>query len=79
MDTATLAEAVLAEALKRYDQGGWDVLVECWTTEEFERFWADGEQFGTPRPTTVAEAITSVEGVVSVWADQQADARNSAF
>lgn len=34
---------------------------------------------GETRPIAVAEAVASMEDVVGVYADRQADGRNSAF
>lgn len=80
MTLEKLAEAVLAEAQKRYTEGGWDVLVECWTVEDIVARWKrDEAECSVPLPRTAEEAIESFQGVVAVWADQQADARNSAF
>lgn len=75
MGLQELVEAVEAEALARYSEGGWDVLVECWTAEEYDSYWRELPKY----PATAEEAIASVGGLVSVWADRQADARNSAF
>lgn len=76
----TLVAAVNEYAIEHYEDGGWDVLVECWTSEEYLRFWQEGEsEFGNPMPKTAEEAIDSMRDLVSVWDDRQADARNSAF
>jgi hypothetical protein len=69
--STSMVEAVKAHALEHYEDGGWDVVVECWDDEQI------AEQIAGA--TTVAEAVAAFAGVVSVWADQQADARNSAF
>jgi len=66
-----LIDAVKAHANDNYDKGGWDVIVECWTDGEIAD-WIRGAQ-------TEKQAIDSFLPLVSVWADQQADARNSAF
>lgn len=79
MSDVTLAEAVLAEAARRYEDGGWDVLVECWTTADFTEHWDSMVQYGETRPATVLQALASVSSLVDIWADRQADARNSAF
>jgi hypothetical protein len=76
----TLAKLVYAHALLHYEDGGWDVIVECYTTDSIVSQWIHlNDEYETPLPTTEAEAIQSWEGVVDVWADRQADARNSAF
>ena len=68
---AELVEAVKAFALAHYEDGGWDVIVECWTDEDI------ADRIGRAR--TPGGAIAKFKGVVSVWADRQADAINSAF
>jgi hypothetical protein len=32
----TLVEAVKAHAVKNYEQGGWDYVVECWSSADIE-------------------------------------------
>lgn len=66
-----LVEGVKAHALAHYEDGGWDVVVEC---------WGDGQIAEHVKGArTIAGAVRRFEDVVSVWADRQADARNSAF
>jgi len=61
------AEQVMAHAVEHYNDGGWDVIVECWTIEDLANARTeDGSWVG-------------IEGAVDVWADRQADAINSAF
>ena len=69
--TALLVEAVKAHALAHYTRGGWDVIVECWDDAEI------AEQIGNA--STVKNALAAFAGLVDVWSDRQADARNSAF
>jgi hypothetical protein len=72
----SLAEAVMRYAEAHYEDGGWDVLVECWTVEML----AESLEEYPPEPLTEEEAIDQWRtGVVAVWADREADARNSAF
>lgn len=66
-----LVEGVKAHALAHYEDGGWDVVVECWEDAQIAEHIEGAD--------TVEEAVQRFEGVVSVWADQQADARNSVF
>jgi hypothetical protein len=54
-----------------YSDGGWDVIVECWSDADI------AEAIGRAR--TLAGAIRKLRTFVSVMADRQADARNSAF
>jgi hypothetical protein len=63
---STAAE-VMAYAEAHYNDGGWDVIVECWTLDDLRQArHLDGSWDG-------------VLGAVDVWADRQADAINSAF
>lgn len=68
-----LIAAVRAHALRHYDDGGWDVIEEAWDDEDIQ------ECIESFKATTEAEAIEAVGRIVSVYADRQADARNSAF
>lgn len=69
-------EAVKAHALAHYDDGGWDVIVECWDDQQI----ADALANAVDVIETPEQAIAHFgDGVVAVWADQQADARNSRF
>jgi hypothetical protein len=69
-----LAEAFYAYAEAHYTDGGWDVIVECWEHPQI------AEAFAAEGVTTMEQALScSIAGAVSVWADRQADARNSAF
>lgn len=67
----SLVEAVKAHAKAHYEDGGWDVIVECWEDADIEKVIAGAR--------TERGAIRKVAVVVSVYADRQADARNSAF
>lgn len=69
-----VAKAVYAHAEAHYEEGGWDVIVECKTINDLEREVEDAQLF-TPEKAIAWYA----SGAVSIWADRQADARNSAF
>lgn len=76
MAVSTARQAVIdgvkAHALEHYTDGGWDVIAECWSDDQI--------MDATIKCRTVAGAVKLLQdGVFSVWADQQADARNSAF
>jgi hypothetical protein len=73
-ETMDLARAVLAYAREHYNDGGWDVIVECWDLQDI-----CASLTKDPQPTTVDAAVDSFRGAVSVWKDRQDDARNSAF
>lgn len=68
----TKVEGVKTHALEHYEDGGWDVIVECWEDADIIEHTAEVD--------TAEEAIALLQhGPVAVWADRQADARNSAF
>jgi len=67
-----IIEAVKAHALEHYEDGGWDVIVECYDDEMLADRLKDC--------STAEEAIESLRSCeIDVWSDRQADARNSAF
>lgn len=75
-----LVDAVMAHAEAHYEDGGWDVIVECWDDEEIaELLRASRNSRGTNRSAvrTPSAAIKRVAEVVGIYADRQADARNS--
>jgi hypothetical protein len=71
-----MVEHVKAHALAHYNDGGWDVIVECWEDKEIVDWLTDPTM---PAVTTNALAIERMFILVEIWADRQADARNSAF
>jgi hypothetical protein len=71
MTTEELVAYVKQYAMDHYEDGGWDVVVECFTDAEIE------ERIGKAR--TPKGAIRKFASLVDVWSDRQADARNSAF
>lgn len=73
MSDTFLAPAIYKYAEDHYTDGGWDVIVECWTLDMIEEYLI---KRGV---RTFAEAIAAMKDLVDVWADQQADAINSAF
>lgn len=71
MNTTDLVQAVKTHAEAHYEEGGWDVVVECMTDEDI------ANQIG--KASTVKGALAKFSGPVAVYQDRQADARNSAF
>lgn len=69
--TKALVEAVKRHATEHYNDGGWDVIVECWSDDELAHTIRGAK--------TVRGALRKVGTIVSVYADRQADAENSAF
>lgn len=68
-----LAKALYAHALDHYNDGGWDVIVECWSLDDI------ADRLATEGATNLAEAIEAFDSLVDVWADREWDAINSAF
>jgi len=62
-------DAVKAYALEHYNDGGWDVIVECWEDTDILECIGDAR--------TVEDALARVSVLVDVFADRQADARHS--
>jgi hypothetical protein len=71
--TDALVEAVKSHAQEHYKDGGWDVIVECWTDGEIR------ERLTEHKAHSLAAALKAFEPLIDVWSDRQADARNSAF
>jgi hypothetical protein len=71
MTTAELVEAVKDHALAHYNDGGWDVIVECYEDAEIAAV------IGKAR--TVKGAIAKFRGAVDIYAEREADAEISAF
>lgn len=71
--TQTLVDFIKGYALAHYEDGGWDVVVECWDDAEIAEFLRENNA------ATPTEAVEAFDPIVGVWADRQADARNSAF
>jgi hypothetical protein len=74
MSYATVAEDIYAHAVAHYNDGGWDVIVECYGPKGLVDMFEED-----PRPRGDRECWTLVENLVDIWADRQADAVNSAF
>lgn len=69
----TLAAQVSAYARGHYEKGGWDVVVEAMEDDSIADAVSDC--------IDLMQVLTnsSLSACVDVWADRQADARNSAF
>ena len=59
---------------ENYENGA-DTMVECWSDTDYAELFTTHD--GQPR--TIEQAWDSLRAVASVYADRQADARNSAF
>lgn len=69
------ADAVVAivteHATRNYERGGWDVIVECWSRDDILK--------AVGRAHSKVRVLKALRDVVSIYADRQADAANSAF
>ena len=72
-EISELVQYVKDYANLHYEDGGWDVLVECWEDKDIL------EILTGDNATTEQEALAAFKAIVAVWADQQADAENSRF
>jgi hypothetical protein len=68
---ARTIDKMKAWCLKNYENGA-DTMVECWASEDYQRMITDcgGD---------LKAAWKCLRSVAAVYADRQADARNSAF
>lgn len=69
--TEALVDFVREYAEKHYESGGWDVIVEAWSDEDI------AQEIG--KATTFDGALKKMAGIVSIYADREADAINSTF
>ena len=71
MNKEQIAQYIYNYDQEHYEDGGWDVIVECWTIKTIMEDIEDGES---------KEAVLKrFKSIVGVWADQQADAVNSVW
>jgi hypothetical protein len=68
MSKQDIAKYIYSYAQEHYDEGGWDVIVECWTLNDIANSLEDDE--------TKEEALESFKSVANVHAERQADAMN---
>jgi hypothetical protein len=71
MTKQEIAKYIYNYAQEHYDDGGWDVIVECWTLDAIANSLEDDE--------TQEEALESFKSVADVHAERQADAINSVW
>lgn len=70
--------------MTNYDKGA-DTMVECWDDEDYENlFYEDGDALdGTDNPrgkrVPFARAWDTLKSLIEIYAERQADAKNSAF
>lgn len=75
MTREQLVEVVKTHAQEHYEDGGWDVLVECYSDAEI----SEHLEQDAPDATEPEEAIRAFQWLVDVWHERQQDAINSAF
>jgi hypothetical protein len=68
MSKQDIAKYIYNYAQEHYNEGGWDVIVECWTIDDIANRLEDDE--------TKEEALESFKSVAEVHAERQADAMN---
>lgn len=66
----TLVAQVKQHAHANYSNGGWDVVVECWSDSDIRETIGDA--------STLERALARMAEVVDVYADRQADAAHYA-
>jgi hypothetical protein len=71
MNKEEIAKYIYNYAQEHYDDGGWDVIVECWTIQTIMDALEDDE--------TKEEALESFRSVAEAHAERQADAVNSVW
>ena len=73
-ETEKIVEAIKEHAQEHYDEGGWDVIVECWEDVDIAKVVTD---------ETLLCAEYAIEyfrtELVSVWAERQNDAIISGY
>ena len=72
-DINKLVQYIKDYANFHYEDGGWDVIAECWEDKDILKVLTENDA------TTEKEALASFKDVVAVWADRQSDANNSRF
>jgi hypothetical protein len=74
-----IAERVMQYALDHYNDGGWDVLVECYEISGvIDLLWENPFHAGAD-VLTFEDAIEELRtGIIEIWDEKEADARISA-
>ena len=71
MNKEKIAQYIYNYAQEHYNDGGWDVIVECWTIKDIMKHIQNGD--------SKEKALKHFQDTAEVWADQQADAMNSVW
>ena len=72
-DINKLVQYIKDYANFHYEDGGWDVIAECWEDKDILKVLA------RDNAKTEKESLASFKDIVAVWTDQQSDANNSRF
>ena len=67
-DLNTLVQYIKDYANFHYEDGGWDVIAECWDDKDILKMLTDD------KVTTEKEALAAFTVIVAVWEDRLADA-----
>jgi hypothetical protein len=67
-DLNTLVQYIKDYANFHYEDGGWDVIAECWDDKDILKILTDD------KVTTEKEALAAFTVIVAVWEDRLADA-----
>lgn len=71
MNKEEIAKYIYEYAQEHYNDGGWDVIVECWTIDDIMEQIEDGE--------SKEDVLNNFKSTAAVWADRQNDAVNSVW
>ena len=71
MNKEEIAKYIYNYAQEHYNDGGWDVIVECWTIKDIMEHIQDDD--------SQEDALKHFQSTADVWAERQADAVNSAW
>lgn len=69
MNKEEIAKYIYDYAVEHYNDGGWDVIVECWTLKEIMEHIEDDD--------SKEDALKKFQSTADVWAEREADALNS--
>lgn len=67
---SALAKELRGYALAHYNDGGWDVIIECWSDEEIDKVLTE------EKAETLDDAIKAFEPLVEVWKEREAEAES---
>lgn len=71
MNKEEIAKYIYDYAVEHYNDGGWDVIVECWAIKDIMEFIQDDD--------SKEDALRNFQNTTDVWSERQADAVNSVW